>query len=152
MASTITASTMTVTVTESIALNGKDQGASNTLNIGSINEISKRIVTTDSTNATTVISFGDVPAGGTYVTANVRYVRITNLDDTNFGILRITGDASTDFTVRLDPSSSYIMTSTSTTGLDDYADISGTNIEDLVAVSAKASTAAIDLEIFVASV
>ena len=45
MASTITAATMTVTITESISLNGADQGATNTLSIASINEVVKRIVT-----------------------------------------------------------------------------------------------------------
>ena len=152
MASTITASTLKVTIEENIKLNGVQQGGVNTLSIGSINEISKRIITTNGTSATTIISFADTPAGGTFVNANVRYVRITNLDDTNFAILRITGDTSTDFAVRLDPSSSYIITSTSSTGLDDYADISGVTLEDLLAVSATADTAAVDLELFVASI
>ena len=39
MASTITAATLTVKVTETISLNGAAQGASNTKTIASINEI-----------------------------------------------------------------------------------------------------------------
>ena len=35
MASTVTASTMTVTITESITLNGKNQGGTQTFNISS---------------------------------------------------------------------------------------------------------------------
>ena len=47
MASTISSATLTVTVTESISLNGSTMGATNTLTIGSINEINQRIVTVD---------------------------------------------------------------------------------------------------------
>jgi len=45
MASTITSATLTVTLTEAINLNGKDQGSKNTLSVASINEVSKRIIT-----------------------------------------------------------------------------------------------------------
>ena len=44
MASTITASTLKVTIREEIELNGVQQGGVNTLSIGSINEVYKRIV------------------------------------------------------------------------------------------------------------
>jgi hypothetical protein len=44
MASTVTAATMTVTVSESITLNGKNQGSTNTLTLPGIVNISKRIV------------------------------------------------------------------------------------------------------------
>ena len=42
MASTVTASTLTVTVTESISLNGQALGASNVKTFGSINEVTNR--------------------------------------------------------------------------------------------------------------
>ncbi len=37
MATTLTAATLTVTVTESISLNGKDQGATNSFTVAIIN-------------------------------------------------------------------------------------------------------------------
>jgi hypothetical protein len=151
MASTITAGTLKVILTEQVILNGRDQGSKNTLSISSINEVSKRIITTNGTSATAIASFAGSPAGGFYVDSSVRYVRVTNLDDTNFAILRFTGDASTDFSVRLDPGASHILTSTSTTGFVDYADISGVTLEDLSGFTATADTAAVDLEVFVAS-
>ncbi len=58
MASTISAADLKVKITEEVILNGKNQGGTTELTIGSINEVSKRIVTTDSTNSTTVVSFG----------------------------------------------------------------------------------------------
>ena len=73
------------------------------------------------------------------------------MDNANFATLRFLGESSTDFAVRLDPAGSHIVTSTSTTGVADYADISGVVLENLTSISAIADTAAIDLELFVAS-
>ena len=101
MTSTISAATMTVTLTESINLNGSNQGATNSLAIASIAEVSKRIVNCPASEKT-VISFGAAIAAGTFIAGDIRYVRITNKDDTNFVILNIEGAASTDFSVRLD--------------------------------------------------
>ena len=44
MTSTLTAATLTVTITEAVTLNGYDQGSKNELTISSINELMKRIV------------------------------------------------------------------------------------------------------------
>ena len=44
MTTTISAATMTVTITESVTLNGYDQGSSNSATYGSVNEVVKRIV------------------------------------------------------------------------------------------------------------
>ena len=45
MASTVTAATLSVSITESIILNGRQQGGTITKTFASINEISKRILT-----------------------------------------------------------------------------------------------------------
>ena len=120
----------------------QSQSGSYTLNITGVDQIETGRKDVTSGSDETIMA---APGHG-------RFVYVKNLDDTNFAILRITGDTSTDFAVRLDPSSSYIITSTSSTGLDDYADISGVTLEDLLAVSATADTAAVDLELFVASI
>ena len=85
MASTITAATMTVTITESIALNGRDQGASNTATIASIKDVSKRIVTIAGDDDATVLVFKSTTASadGALDKDLVKYIRITNLDNTN---------------------------------------------------------------------
>ena len=51
MTTTLTAATLTVTLKESIELNGVEQGATNEKTIASINEVSKRIVTVTTTEA-----------------------------------------------------------------------------------------------------
>ena len=45
MASTVSASTLKVTITESITLNGSNQGATNTVSISNVDEVFKRIIT-----------------------------------------------------------------------------------------------------------
>ena len=153
MTSTISNATLTVTLTEAVTLNGTAQGATNTLSLPNIDEISKRIVTVP-TSEKSIISFHASDIGpGTFLEGDVRYVRITNKDDANFVILNIEGDASTDFSVRLDAGVSYIIASTiDGTGVVDYIDISGATLEDMATIKATADTSAVDLEIFVASV
>lgn len=150
MASTVTAATLTVTITETITLNGSDQGATNSFTVASIAEVNKRIVNCPASEKA-VLSFGTAIAAGTFVESDVRYIRLTNKDDTNYVTLNIEGDTSTDFSVRLDPGASYLIVSTSTTGVVDYADISGATLEDLTGIKATANSAACDLEILVAS-
>ena len=85
MASTVSAANLKVKITEEIILNGKDQGSSNTLTIGSIKDISKRIVTIAADDDATVLVFKSTTASadGALDKDNVKYIRITNLDDSN---------------------------------------------------------------------
>ena len=45
MATTLSAATMTVSITESISLNGKNQGGTSTVSIPDIKSVYKRIIT-----------------------------------------------------------------------------------------------------------
>jgi|TARA_R110002074_G_scaffold1550_2_gene9243 hypothetical protein len=94
MASTITAGSLTVKITEAITLNGSDMGSTNTFTVGAINEINQRIVSLDSGNLRTLFEFGTVIGSGTFVKAEVQYVRITNKDDTNAVSLNLATAAS----------------------------------------------------------
>ena len=85
MASTVSAANLKVKITEEIILNGKDQGSSNTLTIGSIKDVSKRIVTIAADDDATVLVFKSTTASadGALDKDTVKYIRITNLDDSN---------------------------------------------------------------------
>ena len=83
MTSTVTAATLTVTHTESITLNGVDHGSTNTLSIASINEVMKRIVTVPTSEVEVLALHVSAVSSGTFLEADVRYIRLTNLDDTN---------------------------------------------------------------------
>ena len=159
MATTLTAATMTVTVAENITLNGKEQGSANTKTFASINEISKRIVTVTTTEAE-ILKFHatDVDAGR-YIIGDVRYMRFTNLDDTNFITLTFTNEDSDEVAIKLDAGKSFIWNGDNSGGLVDNFNAvtagnaaSDTALADVTSVQADANTASCDLEVFVASV
>ena len=154
MATTITNATLTVTLTESISLNGSEQGASNTLTIPDIDEISKRIVTVPASEVT-VIAMGTAVSNGTFVESDVLYIRITNKDDANHVTLTFKDENNSEFAVKLDKGQSFIYNGDLAGGVVDTMDANGSALSlalaDLVDVTAIADTAPVDLEIFVAS-
>ena len=149
MASTISAATLTVTVTESIVLNGSNMGATNTLSVASINEINQRIVTIDAGNVRTLFNFGGAVAAGEFVRANVKYLRITNKDDTNTVSINIRGNA-TNCWVEVEPSGSFMLTTASTMmEADDDTTVATPVLEDLQIISAYSASGA-DLDCYIA--
>ena len=154
MASTISNATLTVTIKESITLKGKEQGGTTTLSISDINEISKRIVTATTTEAT-ILTFSSAIGAGTYIAANVRYMRFTNLDDTNHITLTFKDEDNTEFRVKVDAGQSFIYNADSSGGFVDTMKAAGSalasGLADLYDVTVDADTASCDLEIFIAS-
>tara|TARA_B100000949_G_scaffold4824_1_gene4111 strand:- start:797 stop:1270 length:474 start_codon:yes stop_codon:yes gene_type:complete len=157
MTTTLTAATLTVTLKESIELNGVEQGATNTKTIASVNEVSKRIVTVTTTEAEVMAFHVSAIASGTFIEGDVRYVRFTNLDDTNFVTLTFKNENDDEFAIKVDAGHSFIYPGDNSGGVVDTMDaIDGTGLTyalgDLVNVTADADTASCDMEIFVASV
>ena len=154
MTSTLTAATMTVTVTESINLNGQNQGATNTLSLASIAEVSKRIVNVPASEVE-VVAMSTAVASGTFVESTVKYIRFTNLDDTNHITLTFKDEDNTEFAVLLDKGQTFIYNGDIAGGVVNTMHAGGSaltvSLNDLVNVTALADTAACDLEIFVAS-
>lgn len=80
--------TLTSTITESITLNGAERGSSNVVSISSVTQVFHRIVTCPASQDTTLATFDaavDDAAGtaGALDVNDVKYIRVTNLDDTN---------------------------------------------------------------------
>ena len=154
MATTLTAAALTVTITESIELNGKNQGGTNTLSIGSVATISKRIIDVPASEVE-IIAMSTAVASGTFVEGDVRYIRITNLDDTNHVTLTFKDEDNTEFAVKLDKGQSFIYNGDLSGGVVDTMHAGGSaltvSLNDLVNVTALADTAACDVEVFVAS-
>ena len=101
MASKIKKGTLTVRLSEDIVLNGQQQGGTNILTIPSINETSKRILTI-TTSKHDVMSFSSIVGKGNYSLADMRYIRFTNLDDTNHLFLIFKNEDNDEFIVLLD--------------------------------------------------
>ena len=159
MASTITASTLKVTIREDIELNGVQQGGVNALSIGSINEISKRIVTVTTAESTIATFSSAVASAGHYVAADVRYIRFTNLDDTNFITLTFRNQDNDEAAIKLDAGQSFIWNGDNDDGMtavlnatQDADAASDTAFGSLTNIQADANTGSCDLEMFIASV
>ena len=148
MASTISNATLNVTISESLILNGVNQGSTKKVAISGINEISKRILTCATTPGTQIYSGGDAAKHGTFVTANVKYIRISNLDNSNFVVLHLEGNGHYA-QLKLAPGHVFFLTDVSASF--DAASAVATPAEDITRIDAMADTAAVDVEILVAS-
>jgi len=151
MATTLTNATLTVRVIEEITLNGTKRGGTNKHEIRSINEISERIVNVP-TSTITIVSASNTVGAGTYVSSSLKYIRLTNLDDTNFVRLSFASGSwaesnTSDF--KLEPQRSMIFTNTSMSGSASGADFD--SFSGFTDMKATADTASVDLEIFIAS-
>ena len=154
MATTLAAATMTVSITESINLNGSNQGASNTLSIASIAQVSKRQITCLASNVTTVASF----AASTHTSVHafdvddVKYMRVTNLDDTNAIELAVVG-AATLYQIELAAGESHILGNPDAMMLAE-ADTSPSfgTMADIASLQVDPAGNIVDVEVFIASV
>ena len=153
MATTITNATLTVTLTESVSLNGSDQGATNTLSISSVNEVFKRIVTCTASQATTILSFNAAVHGaaGAIDLQDCKYIRLTNKDDTDAIEIAVVG-AATLYQVELAAGESHILGNPEAIMLSE-ADTSPSfgTMANLASIQVNPGGNAIDVEVFVAS-
>lgn len=164
MATTIINATLTVTLTESVTLNGSDQGATNAFNVSTaINETVKRLVTVTTTecgllgfSADPHTDLGKSYLAGQFDEDDVRYIRVTNKDDANHVVLTFKSEGNAEFAIKLDAGYSFIYPCDLSGGVKDTMDASASaltvSLEDLVDVTALADTASVDLEVFVASI
>ena len=159
MASTISAGTLKVKIIEEIKLNGKDQGGITSFNIASVNEISKRILTITTAESTIATFSAAVASAGHYVAADVKYIRFTNQDGTNFITLTFRNQDNDEVAIKLDAGNSFMWSADNSGGMVDVfnatqdADAaSDTALGDLTNIQADANTGSCDLEMFIASV
>jgi hypothetical protein len=146
MATTLSNAKLTVRVIEEITLNGTKRGSTNTREIGSINEVSERIITT-LTTGTDLLSLGAAAGAGTFIRSSLKYLRITNLDDSNFVRLALITDG-TDVHVKVPAGDSFMLSSGEAGAAEDSDAVTFDNI---TSIKAWADTASVDLEIFIAS-
>ena len=166
MACTITAGTLKVTIRESITLKGEERGSTTELSISNINEISSRIVTATTTEAGLVgflsaLSSVGVTANkvgymaGIYDDGDIRYMRFTNLDDTNHITLTFRDEDNTEFRVKVDAGHSFIYPGDNSGGVVDTMKAAGSalasGLSDLVDITVDTDTSSCDVEVFIAS-
>ncbi len=154
MASTISNAKLTVILKEEVKLNNQDYGNRNSVEISGVNEVSQRILSVPTNDTTSILILSDSVGAGTFGISSIKYARLTNLDNSNFVRLTFVSSSasSTDynrFDVRLDARQSYIFTNAKISGSDN-GDTHGSFV-DFTSLKAKADTASVDLELFLAS-
>jgi hypothetical protein len=146
--------TLTSKLTESITMDSGTVDSTNTLSITGINEVTKRIVTVTTTEAT-ILTFSAAAGQGTYIAANIRYIRFTNLDGTNHIMLTFKDEDNTEFRVLLDKGESFVYNADLGTGLVDTMKANGaalaSGMADLYDITADADGGSCKLEYFIAS-
>mgnify|MGYP003633538178 CR=1 FL=1 len=150
---------LVTTITESITLNGKERGSTNSLTIGSVTEIFHRIVTCPTGEDTTVATFQAATntSDGALDLDNVKYVRVTNLDDTNPINLSLQvaggedGTANMSTTILVAAGRSFVMGSPHDgIALDDDAAGIVTSLVDLESLLVDPSSNNVTVEVFIA--
>ena len=151
MATTLTKTSLKILIQEEVTLNGTVKGGKQTHTITEIKHVDERILSIP-TYETAILHLSGASGAGTYQTSKVKYMRMTNLDDSNFvrlSFLSGSGGSSNRFDVKLDPKRSMIFTNASISGT--AAGASFGSFSSFTKVSATADTAAVDVSLFVAT-
>tara|TARA_B100001287_G_C22529729_1_gene456756 strand:- start:335 stop:760 length:426 start_codon:yes stop_codon:yes gene_type:complete len=139
--------TLTVTITEAVSLNGASRGSTNT-HTETVTQIDHRIVTCLHSAEQTVLLFDSAVAAGTIKDGTLDYLRMTNLDSTNFVTIRIRGN-NEEYFVKLEAGDSYILNNQSMdANATGGASVSLNNIDS---IGIQADTSSCDVEIFAAA-
>jgi len=158
--------TLTTTIKEAITLNNIDYGSERSLDISSVNEVVKRVVTASTTECGLIGFLSALSSVG--VTANkvgyvagmfddgdVRYIRITNLDSSNHIMLTFRDEDDTEYRMKVDAGHSFIYPGDNSGGVVDTMKAAGSalasGLADLMDITVDADTASCDVEVFVAS-
>ena len=150
MATTVLNANLTVTLTDSVSLNGQKYGNTNTLTVAEIDEVYSRVVEVPISAFTNVLELGAASGQGVLKASNVKYIRITNLDDTNYVNLKVFGTDA--MVIKLEAGKSFMLGGVSFDAAS--ADIAQGAVAHNAAfiISAEASVAACDLEVFAATI
>ena len=148
--------TLTVTLTESLTLNGRDYGSKQSVEIPAIVDVTRRIVTVLHTAEPVIATFSSVVGPGGYIAADVMYMRFTNLDDTNFITLTFRNQDNDEVAIKVDNGKSLLLFASNEgmaamfNATEDADAAYSTNLGSLTNIQARADTGAVDLEMYIA--
>ena len=151
--------TLKTTMLEEITLQGDKHRVLTTKSYTGINELSRRIVTITTAEAVIATFSAAVASAGHYVAADVRYIRFTNLDSTNFITLTFRNQDNDEFAVKVDAGQSFLFNGDNANGMtavfnatQDADAAADANFGSLTNIQADANTSTCDLEMLIASV
>ena len=142
---------LTVTVSESVTLNGSIRGSSNSITTTGVIDVFERILTCTHSQTTTVAVFNSTPYGadGALDVENCKYFRVTNLSDTeDMKVAFVTAATNYQVTVRAGGSHILFQAEEALIGEEDASPAFPT-LEDLVTVEVRPSaTTDLQVEVF----
>ena len=137
--------TLTTTVRESVSLNGKVFGREVENTISSVSDVRQVVFPVD-TKSVDLLSFDAATESlGTLIDGDLKYLRVTNLDSTNFVSL-VLFDGTNYISLKLTPGASLILNEDSV----GYATKAAVTLKQLDSITASADTAACQVEVFFA--
>ena len=158
MASKVTAGKLNIGVTETVTVNGVEHAYSNSRSVSGINNVAHRIVRTasDGTELTLLSFHATASAGGQFIDGQAKYIRITNLDDTNL-VRLIIRSTSKCASFQLAAGETVVFNNGKVEGRADttISAIAYTDIDAIGAIgknAADSANAAVDVEYFVAAI
>ena len=101
-------STLTISLRESLTIDGRDYGAVQTYDVLSIVDVVRRIVTVTTTDRN-IWNIGVAALAGTSVLADTMYMRFSNLDDTNHLVLTFRNIDDDEFAIKVDKGQSFFI-------------------------------------------
>ena len=152
MGTELTGATLTVTITEALAVvhdtvaDNLDFAQTCTHTFANIANVNKRIFKLPNSNLNKLVSFGTTIADGVFVRADIRYIRVTNLDDS--AALQVgLDDGASDAAYTSVAADSSIMY----TGVTCEGDNDGATLDDATALKVKGASGQ-QLEVLIASI
>ena len=137
--------TLTTKITESVTVNSKVYGATNTMSITGVNNVYETVVTISTTETTAIDFVASNPTFGAILEGDLKYLRITNTDASNFVNIIITEKGSSvKLKRKILPGKSFIMT-------DETVSFSGGSSTFIENIRLDADTADCDCEFFLAT-
>tara|TARA_R110001592_G_scaffold92874_4_gene270216 strand:+ start:1144 stop:1578 length:435 start_codon:yes stop_codon:yes gene_type:complete len=139
MATTITATTLTSTIQETLTLNGQVYGNTNTHEVTSMGQSSSRVMSCG-TGLTDLLNLATTDSAGTIVGDSTKYMRFTNLDDTNFITLQVHNGAASYYKIKLGAGESHLL-------MNNQMGIGSEVLADMSVIKGTADTLACDIEV-----
>ena len=147
--------TLTTTILETLSIEGQRYDSQRIKSVENITQVLKTVVTVNETESV-LLTFADDAVGvGTVDRSSVAYLRITNLDETDYVTLAFKDGTASVYAVRVDAGSSFIVPISNTTNekplmfaTDDNANV-GTMVE-IDTITADSSSGSIEMEVMMA--
>ena len=141
---------LTLTITEAVTLNGASRGSTNTQTITGVTEVFHRVIDVGTSSTQEICAFAATKGGSQFADATVKHLRITNLDATNFVELIISETGVQEYAVKLEAGDSFLLGNSVADANDEGTEASPT-FTNIDKITAKADTAEVQMELFIAN-